>query len=235
MRTRVPGVYIPDASSSGCARRPKASQADEGKHICVEIIQQVREIPGVAGVHVMAYRQEESVAEIIEEAGLLPRPFQSGTPAGEAAIAGTEGRATRSKIPTLRPQAAREPFGAYHGHPDSIQKRSIRHRPGPAVHHYRRAHQPNRPQVPRPGDGRRQLRARAADALAQMAAGAHMLDINAGIPLADEPAILAQTIRLVQSITDAPLSIDSSIVAALQRGLEVYRGQGAGQFGNRRG
>src|SRR5215213_5869939 len=57
------------------------------------------------------------------------------------------------------------------------------------------------------------------DALAQVAAGAHMLDVNAGIPLADEPAILAQAIQLVQSITDVPLSIDSSIVAALEAGL----------------
>jgi len=50
-----------------------------------------------------------------------------------------------------------------------------------------------------------------ADALAQVAAGAHMLDVNAGIPLADEPAILAEAIQLVQSVTDVPLSIDSSI------------------------
>jgi 5-methyltetrahydrofolate--homocysteine methyltransferase len=64
-----------------------------------------------------------------------------------------------------------------------------------------------------------------ADALAQVAAGAHMLDINAGIPLADEPAILAQTIQLVQSITDVPLCIDSSIVAALEAGLAVYQGK----------
>jgi 5-methyltetrahydrofolate--homocysteine methyltransferase len=54
-----------------------------------------------------------------------------------------------------------------------------------------------------------------ADALAQVAAGAHMLDVNAGIPLADEPQILADTIRLVQSLVDVPLSIDSSIVAAV--------------------
>ena len=59
------------------------------------------------------------------------------------------------------------------------------------------------------------------DTLAQVAAGAHMLDVNAGIPLADEPKILADTIKLVQSLTDVPLSIDSSIVAALQAGLEV--------------
>ena len=64
-----------------------------------------------------------------------------------------------------------------------------------------------------------------ADALAQVAAGAHMLDVNAGIPLADEPAILAETVKLVQSLVDAPLSIDSSIVEALERGLEVYQGK----------
>ena len=63
------------------------------------------------------------------------------------------------------------------------------------------------------------------DALAQVAAGAHMLDVNAGIPLADEPGILAETIKLVQSLTDVPLSIDSSIVAALEAGLEVYQGK----------
>ena len=64
-----------------------------------------------------------------------------------------------------------------------------------------------------------------SDATAQVSAGAHMLDVNAGIPLADEPAILAETIRLVQSLTDVPLSIDSSIVAALEAGLAVYQGK----------
>ena len=64
-----------------------------------------------------------------------------------------------------------------------------------------------------------------ADARAQVEAGAHMLDVNAGIPLADEPAILAKAIQLVQSITDVPLSIDSSIVAALEAGLAVYKGK----------
>lgn len=64
-----------------------------------------------------------------------------------------------------------------------------------------------------------------ADALAQVAAGAHVLDVNAGIPLADEPAILAESIRLVQSLTDVPLSIDSSIIEALEAGLEAYQGK----------
>ena len=64
-----------------------------------------------------------------------------------------------------------------------------------------------------------------SDALAQVAAGAHMLDVNAGIPLADEPRILAEAVQLVQSITDVPLSIDSSIVEALEAGLAVYQGK----------
>jgi 5-methyltetrahydrofolate--homocysteine methyltransferase len=63
------------------------------------------------------------------------------------------------------------------------------------------------------------------DAIAQVEAGAQMLDINAGIPLADEPAILAATIQLVQSLVDVPLSIDSSIVEALEAGLAVYKGK----------
>lgn len=63
------------------------------------------------------------------------------------------------------------------------------------------------------------------DAMLQVAAGAHILDVNAGIPLADEPAILAKAIQLVQSVTDVPISIDSSIVDALERGLEAYQGK----------
>ncbi len=73
MRTRVPGVVIPDEIVDRLRKTPPARKREEGKRICVEIIQQVREIEGIAGVHVMAYRQEELVAQIIEEAGLLPR------------------------------------------------------------------------------------------------------------------------------------------------------------------
>jgi len=65
----------------------------------------------------------------------------------------------------------------------------------------------------------------AADALAQVAAGAAILDVNAGIPMVDEPALLAQIIELVQSLTDVPLCIDSSVVDALARGLEAYEGK----------
>ena len=64
-----------------------------------------------------------------------------------------------------------------------------------------------------------------ADALAQVAAGAQLLDVNAGIPLADEPALLARAVTLVQSLTDVPLSIDSSLLGALEAGLAVYQGK----------
>src|SRR5690349_4328419 len=64
-----------------------------------------------------------------------------------------------------------------------------------------------------------------ADALAQVGAGAHMLDINAGIPMADEPALLVAAIRAVCEVTDAPVCIDSSIVEALEAGLSAYEGK----------
>lgn len=82
--------------------------------------------------------------------------------------------------------------------------------------------------------GRKRLAAKMAkgdysrvikDAIAQVEAGALMLDVNAGIPLADEPAILAEAIQVVQSVVDVPICIDSSIVEALRRGLEVYEGK----------
>ena len=76
MRSNVPGVIIPDLIIERLKGVEPGKQKAEGKKICVEIIQQVREIDGVCGVHLMAYRQEELVAEIIEEAGLLPRRWQ---------------------------------------------------------------------------------------------------------------------------------------------------------------
>jgi len=73
MRTKVPGVVIPDAIVERMNKTPKARWLEEGMQICVEIIEQVRAMEGVAGVHVMAYRQEEMVAEIIRRAKLFPR------------------------------------------------------------------------------------------------------------------------------------------------------------------
>jgi methylenetetrahydrofolate reductase (NADPH) len=69
MRTHVPGMHIPDAVIKRLAGAQ--DQAREGRNICVELIQECRAILGVSGVHVMAYRQEESVAEAIDRSGVL--------------------------------------------------------------------------------------------------------------------------------------------------------------------
>ena len=70
MRSRVPGVHIPDAVVERLAKTPRKQKREEGIRICVEIIEQVRQIEGVRGVHIMAYRQEETVPEIVERAGI---------------------------------------------------------------------------------------------------------------------------------------------------------------------
>jgi 5-methyltetrahydrofolate--homocysteine methyltransferase len=64
-----------------------------------------------------------------------------------------------------------------------------------------------------------------AEAIAQVQAGAQVLDVNAGVPLADEPAILAEAIRVIQEAVDVPLCIDSSVVKALEAGLSAYQGK----------
>jgi 5-methyltetrahydrofolate--homocysteine methyltransferase len=63
------------------------------------------------------------------------------------------------------------------------------------------------------------------DALAQVEAGAHVLDVNCGVPLTDEAALLAHAVQLVQSVTDVPLCIDSSIIGALEAALPLYKGK----------
>jgi len=69
IRTNVPGIHIPDSIIQRL--EGAENQKLEGKKICIEMMQQIREIEGVAGVHVMAYRQESLVAEVVEESGVL--------------------------------------------------------------------------------------------------------------------------------------------------------------------
>jgi 5,10-methylenetetrahydrofolate reductase len=69
IRSNVPGIHIPDAIIQRL--EGAADQKKEGKQLCIDIINEVKEIPGVAGIHVMAYRQEEYVAEIVAESGVL--------------------------------------------------------------------------------------------------------------------------------------------------------------------
>ena len=72
MRSNVPGVHIPDE----IIKRLEGAeiQKKEGKQLCIDIINEVKEIEGVSGIHVMAYRQEEFVAEIVHESGVLKGP-----------------------------------------------------------------------------------------------------------------------------------------------------------------
>ena len=65
----MPGIHIPDHIIERLAGAE--NQKKEGQKICVELIQQIREVPGVSGVHIMAYRQEEAVADIIKQSGVL--------------------------------------------------------------------------------------------------------------------------------------------------------------------
>jgi len=74
MKNRVPGMDVPDEMVKRMAGRPKEDQAQEGIDICVESAQRLKEVEGVAGFHVMAIEWEEKVPEIVERAGLYPRP-----------------------------------------------------------------------------------------------------------------------------------------------------------------
>jgi len=74
MKNRVPGMDVPDEVVKRLADTPKEKQAEEGIKICIEAIQRLKEVQGVRGFHVMAIEWEEKVPEIVEQAGLYPRP-----------------------------------------------------------------------------------------------------------------------------------------------------------------
>jgi methylenetetrahydrofolate reductase (NADPH) len=77
MKNKVPGMDVPDDVVKRMAGVPKEKQAEEGINICVESIQRLKEVKGVAGFHIMAIEWENKVPEIVERAGLLPRPSLS--------------------------------------------------------------------------------------------------------------------------------------------------------------
>jgi methylenetetrahydrofolate reductase (NADPH) len=74
MKNRVPGMDVPDEIVKRLADTPKEKQAEEGINICVEAIERLKDVKGVAGFHIMAIEWEEKVPEIVERAGLFPRP-----------------------------------------------------------------------------------------------------------------------------------------------------------------
>lgn len=93
MRDHVPGVYVPDAVARRLQGVPEERFREEGLTLCVETLQAVREIPGVAGVHLMAPGQEEAVPDLLRRAGIPPREERlAGVPAGQPALAGQLGQ-----------------------------------------------------------------------------------------------------------------------------------------------
>jgi 5-methyltetrahydrofolate--homocysteine methyltransferase len=205
IRANVPGIHIPDAVIARLEGAEKQKQ--EGKRLCIELIQEIQDIPGVAGVHVMAYRQEELVAEIVHESGVLKgrQPWKKELKPGDGGISRRAIYMTETVVSSATKEVViglDRPFVVIGERINPTGRKLLA-------------------EEMRNGDYSRV----EADALAQVAAGAQMLDVNAGIPLADEPRILAECVQLVQSLTDAPLSIDSSIVEALESGLSVYQGK----------
>ena len=80
MATKVAGMEVPEEVVARMTKTPKAAQPAEGIRICTEIIEQVREIPGVAGVHIMAVHWADAMPEIVTRAGLYPRPARALAP-----------------------------------------------------------------------------------------------------------------------------------------------------------
>jgi methylenetetrahydrofolate reductase (NADPH) len=74
MKNKVPGMDVPDEVVKRMADTPKEKQPEEGIRICIETIQRLKEVEGVAGFHIMAIEWEKRVPEIVEKSGLAPRP-----------------------------------------------------------------------------------------------------------------------------------------------------------------
>ena len=92
IRANVPGIHIPDPIIERL--EGAADQKQEGKQICIEIMQRIKDMPGITGVHVMAYRQEELVAEVVHESGVLKGrlPWQKEPKLGDDAIVEAAGQ-----------------------------------------------------------------------------------------------------------------------------------------------
>ncbi|WP_347266708.1 methylenetetrahydrofolate reductase [Paracoccus sp. (in: a-proteobacteria)] len=107
IRRNVPGVHIPDA----VIRRLEGArdQKAEGKRLCIDIINEVKEIPGVSGIHVMAYRQEEYVAEIVDESGVLRgrRPWKHEARADDALVAERLGQLLAEEVTETQAEMVR--------------------------------------------------------------------------------------------------------------------------------
>jgi len=82
-RTHVPGLHIPDEVVKRMAGAKEGAR--EGRQLCIDLIQEIHSLPGVSGIHLMAYKQEDSVPEIIDRSGVLRGrvPWYPGRPSAE--------------------------------------------------------------------------------------------------------------------------------------------------------
>jgi methylenetetrahydrofolate reductase (NADPH) len=125
MRTHVPGLHIPDQVIERMAGATDGAR--EGRNLCIDLIQEIRAVPGVSGIHLMAYRQEESVAEIIDRSGVLAGrvPWYPGRDrAASEGIPSVGDRAASEGIPSVGDRAASEgiPSG---GDPETNSNRKV--------------------------------------------------------------------------------------------------------------
>ena len=82
LRDQVPGIDVPETILDRMVSAAPERQWDEGVRLALEIVEQVRQIPGVRGIHLMSIRNEEAIVRVVEEAGLLPRPNPVTSPVG---------------------------------------------------------------------------------------------------------------------------------------------------------
>jgi methylenetetrahydrofolate reductase (NADPH) len=82
LRDQVPGIDVPEAVVDRMESAPEDRQWDEGVRLALEIVEQVRTIPGIRGLHLMSIRNEAAIARVVEDAGLLPRPAAVAAPIG---------------------------------------------------------------------------------------------------------------------------------------------------------
>ena len=108
IRSNVPGIHIPDA----VIKRLEGAQdqKQEGKQLCIDIINEVKEIKGVSGIHVMAYRQEEFVAEIVHESGVLKgrQPWRKESRPDDRMVADRLGHILHDEITETQVDMVRE-------------------------------------------------------------------------------------------------------------------------------
>ncbi len=199
MNDKVPGISVPTELQQRVAAA--SDVAEESYQVSLELARHALSLPGVAGIHVADFRHDGSLGRLVSD-------LQLRTATSSAACPRPTRHPRRPMHTVVRSATKQVTIG--HDQPFCI----IGERINPTG---RKKFQ----EQLRAGD----LSAVEIDVHAQVAGGATMLDVNMGAPLVDEADMLAKSILLIQSLTDLPLCIDSSVVEALEAGLAVYQGK----------